>query len=194
MGDAAQSVAAPRPVLAVFFGFLAVGVFLFGLYELQRVIATTDEVRILRAALAVLSFGFAMALVYEAVAVGTGRFPTISQIVDQAFTSGQGTWVAVFAVLMFVIGLLALHFTRVAGASSALAQMQRTLSARAHPVIWAIGFAGAIVLTTLAVSFLNRFVLKRDPSDLAFSWWVIYLGGAAYAVGALVAWLFDFRP
>ena len=46
MGDAAQTVAAPRPVLAVFFGFLAVGVFLFGLYELQRVITTTDEVRI----------------------------------------------------------------------------------------------------------------------------------------------------
>ena len=65
MGDAAQTVAAPRPVLAVFFCFLAIGVFLFGLYELQRVITTSDEVRILRAALAVLSFGFAVALVYE---------------------------------------------------------------------------------------------------------------------------------
>lgn len=194
MGDAAQTVATPRPGLAIFFGVLAIGALLFGLYLLQRVITTNDEVRILRAALAVLTFGFAVGLVYEAVAMGTGRFPTVSQIADQAFTSGQGTWVAVFAVLMFVIGLLALHFTRVAGASSALAQMQRTLSARAHPVIWAIGFAGAIVLTTLAVSFLNRFVLKRNPSEPAFSWWVIYLGGAAYAVGALVAWLFDIKP
>lgn len=177
---------------AVFFVLLAVGLVAFGLYMLGQAILFANELRLLRSVMAVLSVGFAGALIYEALALWTHRYHTISEITDAAFKQHQYQWIAVFGALMFGVGILALHFTRVAPSSSALAQTQRSLSS--HSVLWALLFGVAIAVTTLLISYINRSVLKRPVDDPIFSWWVLYLGGALYGIGAVVAWIANWKP
>lgn len=194
MGNALQTVVTSDRVAAAIFVLLALGLVVFALYLVGQAIVFADELRPLRVVLAALSLAFGGALIYEAGALWTRRYDTISQILAGIFRTHQVGWVVVFGVLMFCAGLLTLHFTRVAQPASPLVQVQRALSARAHPVVWGIALGAAIAVASLLVSYFDRFVLKRPQQDPGYSWWVVYLGGALYGIGALVTWLFDWKP
>jgi hypothetical protein len=153
--------------------------------------ATLEEsyLRTLGYVLSALSVAFAAALGYETAAVATSGFPTISQVVNAAFTSSPITWVVLFGALMLVVGILATVFTRVAQSSSRVVAIQRRLDGPMPPLAWAAALAAGIVVASI--------VITRSSSPVAgpgFSWWVLYAGGAAFGVGALTAWALDLRP
>ena len=62
-------------------------------------------------AAAIICLGFGVALVYEAIAVGTGKFATISEITHGVIeTHTRVSYVAVFVAGGIITGLL-VHFT-----------------------------------------------------------------------------------
>lgn len=190
----AQTVAQSPSASAVIFGLAAVGLIVFGLYTAVQASLDPTYLRVLRAVLAVLSLAFATALVYETVSLTTRRVPSISRLADAAFQTSPIQWVAIFAVLMAVVGALALHFTRVAHVSTRLVAAERSLAAGALPPLWAVLFALAIVVASFLVHRFTNVVAPPAPNDPGFSWWVLFLGGGAYGVGALLAWALNWRP
>jgi hypothetical protein len=139
--------------------------------------------------LAALSLAFAAALAYETAAVATGRFPTISVVLNGAFMRSPTTWVTVFGALMLGAGALGTAFTRVAQSSSRLVIIQRRLDGPMPPLAWAVALAVGIVVTSVVITRFSPRV-----AGPGFSWWLIYAGGLAYGVGALIAWALDLRP
>ena len=191
--DAAQTVVRSEPISAGIFALIALGLFVFAAYMVVQASLDNTYLRTLRYVLAGLSFTFAAALGYEAASVATHFGPTISVITRTAFGAHPFVWVIVFSVLMAMSGALALHFTRVAHPASNIVHVQRLIGG-AHPLIWAVVFAVAIVVVSQLVSRLTPIVARPGPEDPGFSWWVLFLGGATYAAGALIAWVTNWRP
>jgi hypothetical protein len=138
---------------------------------------------------AALSLAFAAALGYETAAVAIGGFPTISQVVNAAFRSRPLTWVALFGVLMLVVGVLATVFTRVAQGSSRVVAIQRRLNGPMPPLVWAASLAAGIVAASIVITGLSS-----PGAGRGVSWWVLYVGGLAFGGGALAAWALDLHP
>lgn len=74
-------------------------------------------------ALALILLGLCVSMLYEAKAVWPEREPesktddrlrTLSQIAHEAFMAHQSTWVGVYLGITFIVGLLTMHFTRLA--------------------------------------------------------------------------------
>lgn len=193
MMNAAQAVVTSDSISAGIFAFIALGLFVFAAYLLVQASLDHTYLRTLRYVLAALSLAFAAALGYEAASLATHVGPTISAITETAFGAHPFVWVIVFSLLMAVVGALGLHFTRVAHPASNVVNMQRLIGA-AHPLIWAVVFAVAIVVVSQVVSRLTPIVARPGPEDPGFSWWVLFLGGGTYALGALVAWVTNWRP
>jgi hypothetical protein len=144
--------------------------------------------------LAGLSLAFAVALGYETAAVASNRFPTISYIAHGAFEAKPIWWVIIFGAIALAVGLLATVFTRVAQTSSRLIRVQRRLDGPVPPLAWALSVAAGIVVGSFLVTGFSSPLASRSGSDPGFSWWVLYLGGVMFGVGALVAWGLDLRP
>ena len=189
---AAQRVVASEAVSAALFALVAIAAFAFGLFMAAQASLDTSYLRTLRWALAFLSVGFSAALAYETVALATHRTPTISIIIEGAFRTHPIVWVIVFGIMMGLAGALALHFTRVAAVSTGVVAAQRAFDATAHPLIWAIALGLAIILAALLVSRLTPIIIRAG--DPGFNWWVVILGGALYGIGAIAAWITDWRP
>jgi hypothetical protein len=65
--------------------------------------------------LALILLGFSASMLYEARAVWPGSsHKTISQFANGAFLTHQSTWVGIYLGIVVVVGLLTMHFTRVA--------------------------------------------------------------------------------
>jgi hypothetical protein len=47
-------------------------------------------------------------------------------------------------------------------------------------------FTGIMLVVTEAVILLSPAVTKPDATHPSLSWWVLFVGGAAYAVGGLI--------
>lgn len=192
--SAAQSMVGSELVSAAVFAVVALAAFLFALY--MAVQASTDQsyLRTLRVSLAGLSLAFSVALGYETASLATHRIPTISSVADGAFRAHPIAWVIIFGALMGLVGALALHFTRVGSVSSEVPGAQRALVAAAHPVVWSVLLGVALIAVSVLVSRLTPVVVRRGPNDPGFSWWVVLLGGGTYGIGALVAWITNWRP
>lgn len=144
--------------------------------------------------LATISAAFAIALAYQVVAVWRGGAYTISNIVDGAFTTHQLIWVAIFGAVLFGIGLLATHFTRKASVLSALVSTERTVTSLTEPLVWAVVLGVVMVALATVVGRGSPLRTAGAKGISAISWWVLYTGGTAYAVGALVAWATNWAP
>ena len=193
MSSMVQSAVTSETGPAILFGVLGVLLLVFALFLFAQSVFIVDTLRPLRVALGLLSLGFGAGLCYESAALATHAFPTISIVADLAFMRQQAWWVTGFGALMFGVGMLTLHFTRVAVIGSGMVGVQRFFDVRAHPLVWAAVAAAAIIVAALLVTSLDRTVFRR-VGDPGFSWWVVYVGGALYAGGALVSWAIDWRP
>lgn len=174
------------PLAAAVFAFVALALVVFAAVVLLRATARPDALLALKVALAGMSLFLAVALGYETFALATRRVPTISALVDQVFTTRTVVWVLAFAVVMFVLGLFAIHFTRFAGQGTLVVSLEQAFAA--HALIWVAAFGVLLFLAAVAVTRLS------NSAQAGISWWVLLLGGAAYAAGGLVAWALNFRP
>jgi hypothetical protein len=194
MAAAAQTAVSSQPVSAAIFAFMALALFLFAAYMGVRASLDASYLRTLELVPASLSTAFAIALTYQTVALATRRAPTISHITAAAFSAHPGWWVTAFGILMAATGALAVHFTRVAHPASSVVVTQHALGGTIRPVLLAAAFGLALVAATLLVVRLTPLVAKPGPDDPGFSWWVLFLGGGTYGLGALVAWAANWRP
>jgi hypothetical protein len=188
----AQTTAQSSPVAAGIFAFTALVLVVFAAVVLLRATARPDPLLALKVALAGMSLVLALALAYETFALATRRVPTISTLVDRIFVSQPVVWVVVFAGVMFVIGLFAIHFTRFAGQGTPVVGLERAFAA--NGLFWVAALAVLLVLAAVAVIRLSPLVLGSTSAQAGISWWVLVLGGAAYAAGGLVAWALNWRP
>jgi hypothetical protein len=146
--------------------------------------AHPDALLPLRISLGGLSLFSSLALAYEATALLTGRAPTISQLADLAFNTHTVVWVAIFGAVMVLIGLFTIHFTRLTTETSRLFAIESAFAR--HAILWVGVFAGIMLVVTEAVILLSPAVTKPDATHPTLSWWVLFVGGAAYAVGGLI--------
>jgi hypothetical protein len=190
----AQSLIDTHWVPPAIFALMTLALVLLGLYLVMWATLEGSYLRTLAYVLVVLSFAFAAALGYETAAVATNGFPTISSLAHSAFEGNPITWVVAFTALIFIAGLLATVFTRVAQTSSRLITIQRRLDGPLPPMAWAASLAVGILVVSFVVTRFSSPLAARSGSDPGFSWWVIYLGGITFGVGALLAWALDLRP
>jgi hypothetical protein len=145
-------------------------------------------------ALGAMSAAAAVALGYQVAALAAGGDHTIGDIVDAAFTTHALSWVAIFGVLLFGVGLLATHFTRAAAAGTAVAAAEVAAAAATSPVVWAVLVAVVLVLTAMLVNRATPAIARATEDYSPVSWWALYTGAALYAVGAFVAWATNWAP
>jgi hypothetical protein len=176
------------------FAAMTLALLLLAVYLVLWATLDASYVRTLAYVLAVLSLAFAAALGYETAAVATQAFPTISELAHGAFEGNPITWVIVFAILVLIVGLLATIFTRVAQTSSRVIAIQRRLDGPWPPLVWAASLAVGVLALSFVVTRFASPLASQSGSDPRFSWWVLYLGGITFGVGALVAWGLDLRP
>jgi hypothetical protein len=176
------------------FAAMTLALFLLALYLGLWATLEGSYIRTLAYVLAALSLAFAAALGYETAAVATQGFPTISGVAHGAFEGNPMTWVILFGVLTLIVGLLATVFTRVAQTPSRVVAIQRRLDGPWPPLAWAAVLAVGIVVLSFVLTRFASPMASRSGSDPGFSWWVLYLGGITFGVGALVAWGLDLRP
>jgi hypothetical protein len=180
----AQTLAQSDPVSAAIFVVAAVVLVVFAGKVLLYASAHPDGLLPLRISLGGLSLFSSLGLAYEAAALLTRRFPTISHLTDEAFNTHPVLWVAIFGAVMVLIGLLTIHFTRVTSETSPLLAIESAFAR--HAILWVAAFGGTMLIVTEAVILLSPAMNKPDAAHPTLSWWVLFVGGAAYAVGGLV--------
>jgi uncharacterized membrane protein YoaT (DUF817 family) len=180
----AQTLAQSDAVSAALFVIVALVLVVFGTKVLLYASANPDALLPLRVSLGGLSLFSSLGLAYEATALLTGRFPTISQLTDEAFNTHPVIWVAIFLAVMVLIGLFTIHFTRVTSETSPLFAIASAFAR--HAILWVAAFGGIMLIVTEAVILLSPAMNKPDAAHPTLSWWVLLVGGAAYAVGGLI--------
>lgn len=189
--DGMLATAQSPSVSVVVFLFAAIGLDLFALKVLVYAFAHQDNLFPLRIMLGGLSIFFGLALAYEAYAV-VGGGTTISAATNSAFVDHPALFVAVFSVVMALIGLLAVHFTRLSGRATVLATIDDLTGGHALVAVIALGVL--LVVITEVVIRLTPLVDQPRTGDWEISWWVLIVGGIAYTIGALVSWAINWRP
>ena len=187
MFTTAQSPAAS----VVVFLFAAIGLGAFALKVLVSAFGHRDTLFSLRISLGGLSIFFGLALAYEAYAVLRGR-TTISMATNSAFVDHPGLFVAIFSAIMALIGLLAVHFTRLSGRGTLLATIDELTGG--HALVAAVALGVLLVAITEVVIRLTPLVDQPGTGDSEISWWVLFVGGLAYTIGAVVSWAINWRP
>jgi hypothetical protein len=188
----AQAMAQSSPVAAAVFAVAAVALVVFAVVLLLRATAGPDPLLALKVSVAGMAIFGALALAYETFALATRRVPTISLLVDRIFTTQPVVWVVAFVAVMFVIGLFVIHFTRFADQATLLVGIERAFAA--HAVLWIAALGVLLVVAAVAVIRLSPLVVGSSSAQAGVSWWVLVLGGVAYALGGLVAWAVNWRP
>jgi hypothetical protein len=188
----AQAMAHSSPVAAAVFALAAVALVVFAVVLLLRATAGPDPLLALKVSLAGMALFLAVALAYETFALATRRAPTISLLVDRIFTPQPVVWVVAFVAVMFVVGLFVIHFTRFAGEATLLVGFERAFAG--HAVLWMAALGVLLVLAAVAVIRLSPLVLGSSSAQAGVRWWVLVVGGVAYAPGGLVAWAVNWRP
>jgi hypothetical protein len=180
----ARTLAQSDAVSSAIFIVAALVLVVFAAKVLLYASAHPDALLPLRVSLGGLSLFSSLALAYEAMALLTGRFPTISQLTDQAFNTRPVIWLAIFGAVMVLIGVFTIHFTRVTTDTSRLFAIESAFAR--HAIVWVAAFAGVMLIVTEAVILLSPAMNKPDAAHPTLSWWVLFVGGAAYAVGGLI--------
>lgn len=191
---AAMSVVGSRPVSAVLFTFTAVALMAFALFIIAWGVVKGGYLAPLDYVLAAISVSAAIAVGYQDVVVLRGRGRSIADIADSAFTGRPVVWASAFSALLFGFGLLATHFTRKAGPTTTVVTAAHALTAALPAVAWAALFGAGLVAGAVLVSRLTPRIAGGRPGYAAISWWVVYTGGTAYALGALLAWATNWAP
>ena len=191
---AARSVVASHGVSIVFFTVAAIALVAFTLFIVAWGVFHGGYLAPLCYALGVISAALASALAYQVAVLARGGTHTIADIADAAFTTHALFWVAAFSVLLFGVGLLATHFTRKANVASAVVSTEKAVAGVTSPILWALLLGIVMVAAAYTVNRLTPRIAREVKGYSLVSWWVLYTGGAFYAVGALVAWATNFAP
>jgi hypothetical protein len=114
----AQAMAQAEPVSAAIFALTAFVLVLFAGKVFLSASAHPDSLLTLRVSVGGLALFAAVGLAYETMALATGRIPSISELIDRAFNANPLAGVVIFSGIMLLIGLGAIHLTRVVSPSS----------------------------------------------------------------------------
>lgn len=95
--------------------FMVVAALMLALAALTAVWAVRAR-QPLGAALGLIFLGLSVAMSYEAAAVWVHQpwLKTISRITNDAFNTNQALWGVIFFTIILIVGLLTMHFTRLA--------------------------------------------------------------------------------
>ncbi len=189
--DGMLATAQSTAVSVAVFLFAAIGLGLFALKVLVSAFGQRDNLFSLRLFLGGLAIFVGLALVYESYAILRGR-TTISMATNSAFVDHPGVFVAVFSAIMALVGLLVVHFTRLAGRATMLAVIDDLAGGHALLAVAVLGVL--LVAITEAVIRLTPLVDQPPTGKAEISWWVLFAGGVAYAIGALISWAINWRP
>jgi hypothetical protein len=101
-----------------------------------------------------------------AVLVGGGAH-TIADVADAAFTTHALSWVAALPAALWCRPAYHTHFTRKSNSGSVVVTTEKTLAGVTSPVIWALLFGMAMVVTT--GNLVSRMTLRIERQVEGYS-------------------------